>query len=88
MEFQREPVVNRQSRRFGSRERVFRLRPRQIGTFLPPQQLSDAMVHALRGALSDLLADEATIDDRDRVYISLSSDRLDNAYHFQGSTAG
>ena len=46
------------------------------------------MVHALRGALSDLLADKDTIDDRDRVYISLASYRLDNAYYFQGSTAG
>ena len=80
-------MVDRQSRRFGVRERVFRLRPRQIGTFRPPQ-LSDAMVHGIRGAMADLLEDDDTIDDRDRIFISMASDRLNNAYHFQGLTAG
>ena len=47
------------------------------------------MVHGIRGAMADLLDDEdENIDDRDRIFISMSSDRLNNAYHFQGSTAG
>ena len=45
------------------------------------------MVHGIRAAMADLLDDDETIDDRDRVFISLSSDRLNNACHFQGSTA-
>ena len=65
----------------GVHERPSRLQPRQLGIFQPPQNLADAMVHALRGALSDLLAE-------DRIYISLSSDRLDNAFDYRGLTAG
>ena len=76
LEFRRDPVVDRRSQRMGVHERVFRLQPRQIGTFRPPQILADAMVHALRGALSDLLAEE-TIDDRDRVKMATRWD----AYH-------
>ena len=87
LEFQRQPIVDRRSRRMGVHERVFRLQPRQIGTFRPPQQLSDAMVHGLRGAMSDLLEDEV-IDDRDRIYISMSSDCLSNAFDFRSLTAG
>ena len=56
----------------GVHERVFPLQPRQAGTFRPPRQLADAMVHGLRRA---------------RIYISLSSDRLDNAFDFRGLTA-
>ena len=88
LEFHREPVVDRRSQRFGIRERVFRLQPRQIGTFRAPQHLADAIVHGIRRTLTDLLADDETIDDRDRVYISMASDRLEHAYYFQGSTAG
>ena len=87
-EFRREPVVDRRSRRCGVHERVFRLQPRQVGTFRPPQQLSDAMEHGIRGAMADLLDDDETIDDRDRIFFSTSSDRLNNAFHLQGSTAG
>ena len=89
LEFQREPVVDRQSRRFGILERVFRLQTREVGTFRPAQQLSDAIGHGIRGAMADLLNDEdENIDDRDRIFISMASDRLNNAYHFQGSTVG
>ena len=89
LEFRWEPVVDRQNRGFGICERVFRLRPRQVGSFRPPQQLSHAMVHGIRGTMVDLLNDEhENIDDRDWIFISMASDRLNNAYHFQGSTVG
>ena len=80
LEFHREPVVDRRSRRMGVHERVFRLQPKQIGTFHPPQRLASALVDGLRGALSELLGDDETIDGRDRIYVSLSSDRSGNAF--------
>ena len=82
LEFQCQPVVDRCSQRMGVHERVFRLHLRQVGTFRPPQQLADATVHGLCHALSDLLDDEV-IDDRNRIYISLSFDRLDNAFDYR-----
>ena len=85
LEFRREPVVDRRSRRFRVHERVFRMQPRQVGTFRPTQRLADTMVHGIRSALTDLLEDEV-IDDRD--YVSLSSDRLNNVFDFMGLLAG
>ena len=55
LEFHRQPVLDHRSRRFGTRERLFRLQPRQVGTFRPPQQLTDAMVHGIRGAMADFV---------------------------------
>ena len=63
-----------------------RLQPRQVGTFRHPQQLAHTMVHGLCCALSNLLDDEV-IDDRDRINISLSFYRLDNALDYRGLTA-
>ena len=45
------------------------------------------MVHGIRGAMANFLNDDETINNRDRIFISMSSDRL-NAFHFQGSTTG
>ena len=86
LEFRREHVEDGRSRRMGVHERVFRLQPRQIGTFRPPQRLANAMVHGLRRALSDLLDDDEAIDDHDQIYISLSTGRLDNAFDYRGLT--
>ena len=87
LEFRQEPVMDRRSQRMGVHEGVFRLQPRQVGTFRPPQQLADAMVHGLRHALSDLLDDDTTIDDCNHIYTCLSSDPLDNAFDYRGLTA-
>ena len=72
IEFHREPMVDRGSRRLGVRERVFQLQPLLIGT---PSHLANALVQGLRGALDDLLVENEDI--HDCVYMS---DRLRNAY--------
>ena len=69
LEFRREPVVDRRSRRLGVPQYVFSVHLRQLGTFRPPQHLADALLHGLRGALTDLLVHK-TIDDRDSVDMS------------------
>ena len=78
--FQRQPVVERRSVRMGVHERVFQLRPRQIGALIPRQRLADALVQGLRSALDDLINDE-DIPDGDRIYIALASNRIANAYN-------
>ena len=85
--FQRQPVVERRSVRLGVRERVFQLRPRQIGAFIPRQRLADALVQGLRAALDDLINDQ-DIPDGDRIYIALASNRIANAYNGWGLRAG
>ena len=44
LEFRQAPVVDQHSQQMGVHERVFRLHPRQDGTFHPPQRLADAWV--------------------------------------------
>ncbi|XP_068720877.1 uncharacterized protein [Montipora capricornis] len=85
--FERLPVVERRSVRLGVRERVFQLRPRQIGAFIPRQRLNDALVQGLRTALDDLINDQ-DIPDGDRIYIALASNRIANAYNGWGLRAG
>ena len=51
-------------------------------------RITDAMVHRLHGALSNLLDDDETIVDHDRMYVSLSTDWLGNAFDGWGLTAG
>ena len=80
-------MVERRSVRLGLRERVFQLRPRQIGAFIPRQRLADALVQRLCAALDDLINDD-DIPDRDRVYIALASNRIANAYNGWGLRAG
>ena len=58
-----------------------------MGSFASGQRLSDALVPGLRTALDDLINNE-DIPDGDRVYISLASNRLTNAYNGWGLRAG
>ena len=81
-----EPVVDRRSAIMGVRERVFRTRVRQEGRFIERQSLSRALVQGLRSGLEQLLNQE-NIADRDRVYFTISSNRLAHAYQGWGLTA-
>ena len=82
IEFCREPVVDRRSQRMGVRVPIT---TRVIGT---PSHLANALVQGSRGALDDLLVENEDIHDRDRVYVSMVSDRLRIAYDGWGLTAG
>ena len=77
LEFHQEPIIDQ---RMGVHKDVFRLQLRHVGSFWPPQCIADAMIHGLHGALSNLLDDYKTIDGRNRIYVSLSSDHLGNAF--------
>ena len=87
IEFTLEPVVERQSKRMGVHERVFETRVQQIGPILQGQNLTHALIHGLRRALERLL-DNPDIDDHDRIFFRLSSNRLDNNFHSARFQAG
>ena len=85
--FRLDPVMDRRSDRFRVHERVFNVHVQQEGQFHLHQRLTDALVHGLRRAMHSLL-DQEHIDDRDRVYFTLGSQRIDNAYQAYGTSAG
>ena len=85
--FRLEAVVDRRSNRFGVHERVFNVHVQQEGQFHRHQRLTDTLVHGLCRAMHSVL-DQEDIDDRDRVYFTLGSQRIDNAYQAYGTTAG
>ena len=79
IEFVLQPLVECKWKRMGVHERVFETRVQQIGPMLRGQNLTHALTHGLRRALERLL-DNPDIEDRDRIFFSLSSDRLDNNF--------
>ena len=87
IEFTLKPVVERQSKRMGVHERVFETRVQQNGPILQGQNLMHALTHGLRRALERLL-DNPNIDNRDRIFFRLSSNRLDNNFHSARFQAG
>ena len=86
-DFDLEPVVDRRSERMGVQERVFRTRVRQVGSLRPGQNVPQTLAQGLRAAMERLLDDE-DIEDRDRVFFTLGSDRLVNNYNGWGLRAG
>lgn len=70
--FHLDPVHTRQSRAFRVTERVHHVHITQEGEFNQHERLTHALTLALRSALG-LLLNADTIDDRDRVYIQMSS---------------
>lgn len=86
-DFDLDPVVDRRSARMGVKERVFRARVRQRGQLEPGQDIAAALTQGLRASMDRLLEDE-DIEDRDRVFFTLGSDRLANNYNGWGLRAG
>ena len=68
-DFLLDPFVDRRSQRLGVRDRVFRARVHQRGTFDHHGQLAARFVEGLRTSLAQILEDPS-IADRDRVYSS------------------
>ena len=86
-EFNLKPYVERTSTRHGVRERHFTANIRQVGQFLTNQQLAPALRDSIHRALQNLILRDR-IPERDRVYFSLSSNRLRNSYDYRGLPAG
>ena len=81
-EFELEPYVDRRSNHMGVRERHFNTRLRQTGNFVDTPQLVPALQDGLRRAVNRVLATTPDLHDRDRLYFTLSSNRLTS--NFQG----
>ena len=86
-EFKLNPYVDRTSKSHGIRERHFTASIRQVGQFLTHQQLAPALRDSIHRALQELILRDR-IPERDRVYFSLSSNRLNNSYDYRGLPAG
>ena len=82
--FDLRPFQDRKSERMGVRERVYNATLRQTGSFIPSQNLAEALENGLRHALLELVR---TIPDDDHVYFTVSSNRLNNNYRAWGMRA-
>ena len=81
-EFELEPYVDRRSNHMGVRERHFNTRLRQAGNFVDTPHLVPALQDGLRRAVNRVLATKPDLHDQDRLYFTLSSNRLTS--NFQG----
>ena len=81
-EFDLEPFVNRQSSRMGVRKRHFNTRLRQTGNFVDSPHVVQALQDGLRRAMDPVLTFTPNLHDQERLYVTLSSNRLTS--NFQG----
>ena len=72
----------------GVRERHFNTRLRQTGNFVDTPQLVPALQDGLRRAVNRVLATTPDLHDRDRLYFTLSSNRLTSNFQGWGLRAG
>ena len=87
-EFELEPYVDRRSNYTGVRERHFNTRLRQAGNFVDTPHLVPALQDGLRRAVNRVLATTPDLHDRDRLYFTLSSNRLTSNFQGWGLRAG
>ena len=87
-DFELQPFVNRTSRRMGVRERHFTTRLRQRGNLISDQNITEALQEGLRRAVNQVLTTTPDLDDQDRLYFTISSDRLHNNFQGWGLRAG
>jgi len=80
--FELERFVDRQSTRMGVRERHFKTRLRQMGNFTAQDNIVRALQEGLRRAVDQVLLTTPNLHHQDRLYFTLSSNRLTN--NFQG----
>ena len=87
-EFELELYVDRRSNHMGVRERHFNTRLRQAGNFVDTPHLVPALQDGLRRAVNRVLATTPDLHDRDRLYFTLSSNRLTSNFQGWGLRAG
>ena len=80
--FELDPYVDRLSSRMGVRERHFKTQLRQRGNFIGQQNLVRALQEGLRRAVNQVLTATPNLHDQDRLYFTVSSNRLTN--NFEG----
>ena len=81
-EFDLDPFVDRRSATMGVRERHFDTRLRQTGNFVDSPHVVQALQGGLQRAINRVLTTTPDLHDRDRLYFTLSSNRLTS--NFQG----
>ena len=87
-DFELQPFVDRQSSRVGVRERHFNTRLRQTGNFVDSPHVVHALQEGLRRAVNQVLTTTPNLHDQDRLYFTLSSNRLTNNFQGWGLIAG
>ena len=87
-DFELEPFVNRKSDRMGVQERHFKTQLRQRGNLIPGQNITQALQDGLRRAVDQVLTTTPDLDDQDRLYFTIASDRLHNNFQGWGLRAG
>ena len=81
-DFELQRFVDRQSTRMGLRKRHFKTRLRQRGNFIAQDNITRALEDGLRRAVDRVLLTTPNLHDQDRLYFTLSSNRLTS--NFQG----
>ena len=87
-EFEVQPFVDRLSTRMGVSERHFNTRLRQRGNLIPDQNITEALQDGLRRAVNQVLTTTPDLDDQDRLYFTIGSNRLHNNFQGWGLRAG
>ena len=87
-DFETTNFVHRQSSRMGVRERDFTTRLRQRGNFIDQANIARALEDGLRRAVDQVLATTPKLHDQDRLYFTLSSNRLTSNFQGWGLRAG
>ena len=87
-DFDLDPYVDRLSSRMGVRERHFKTRLRQRGNLIPNENITGALQDGLRRAVNQVLATTPNLHDQDRLYFTLSSNRLTSNFQGWGLRAG
>ena len=87
-QFDLEPFVDRQSSRMGVRERHFNTRLRQTGNFVDSPRVVQALQDGLKRAMDRVLTTTPNLHDRDRLYFTISSNRLTSNFQGWGLRAG
>ena len=87
-EFKLNNYVDRRSKRMGVRERHFNTQLRQRGNLIPDQNITEALQEGLRRAVNQVLVTTPDLDDQDRLYFTIASNRLHNNFQGWGLRAG
>ena len=87
-DFEPTNFVDRQSARMGVRERHFNTRLRQRGNFITEDNIARALEDGLRRTVDQVLTTTPNLHDQDRLYFTLSSNRLTNNFQGWGLRAG
>ena len=88
-EFDLQPYVNRTSDRMGVHERHFTTRLRQTGNFVHTPHVAQALRDGLQRAMARVLNDIPNLHDDDRLYFTISSNRLSSgSFNGWGVRAG